>query len=55
MAIRGLVFSKIKEGDSKELISTTKQYLNLENWDKLGSSLGQELRGVLSTAVNDTA
>lgn len=55
MAIRGLVFSKIQTGESKELVETTKKYLGLENWEKLGSSLGEELRGILSTAVDNSA
>jgi hypothetical protein len=55
MAIRGLVMSKVKSGQPEAIINVTKRYLRLENWDKLGVSLGKELRGILATATTDAS
>ncbi len=51
VAIRGLVHAKVKAGTPMGIVETTRRYLRLENWDKLGATLGNELRGILSQAI----
>ena len=51
IAIRGIVLAKIRGGNHAEVITAVKHYLRLEDWKKLGISLGNELRGILSKAT----
>ena len=51
IAVRGLVLAKVRSGSPQEVIAATKRYLRLEDWDKLGTTLGNELRGILSSAT----
>lgn len=51
MAIRGLMLSKVRAGTHKEVIELASRFLKLEDWDRLGSSLGNELRGMLKIAL----
>jgi tetratricopeptide (TPR) repeat protein len=51
LAIRGLVQAKIRTGSAQEIVALTHNYLKLENWKELGPTFGEEMRGVLSTAL----
>jgi len=53
IAIRGLVFANMKAGSPADVIATAGKFLKLEDWKKLGLTLGAELRGVLSAATLD--
>jgi hypothetical protein len=53
IAIRGLIFAKMKGGSSDEVLQSARQFLKLEDWRKLGVSLDNELKGVLSAAALD--
>jgi outer membrane protein assembly factor BamD (BamD/ComL family) len=55
MAIRGLVFAKIRMGNTNETIQTVSQFLKLEDQKLLAQTLRLELLGVLSTAVTEEA
>lgn len=53
IAIRGLVLSKVESGKPKDIVEIARRYLRLENWDKVGLSIGHELEGILSQATID--
>jgi len=52
-AVRGLIASSIRSGESKKVVSLATRFLKLEDWKSLGVNLGNELRGVVSTAALD--
>lgn len=51
IAIRGMVLTKVNKGTSRDVMDLAMRYLKLENWDSMGTSLGSELKGVLSSAA----
>lgn len=51
LAIRGMVLSKVEGENLEEVIEMTRRYLRLEDWQRLGSTMGKELLGILSQAV----
>jgi hypothetical protein len=53
VAIRGLVFASMKTGSTGDVVELARRFLKLEDWRALGLNLGNELRGVLSTAALD--
>jgi hypothetical protein len=53
IAIRGLVFSSMKNGSSADVIQIAGKFLKLEDWKSLGLNLGKELQGILSIAALD--
>jgi hypothetical protein len=53
IAIRGLVFANMKNGSPADVIATAGKFLKLEDWKKLGLTLGSELQGVLAAATLD--
>jgi hypothetical protein len=55
LAIRGILYSKIKLSGSKEVIQATVKFLKLEKWESLSNSLYLELNGILSSALLDEA
>ena len=55
IAIRGLVFAKIRTGKPTEIIESASKFLRLENSDSLAENLRTELLGVLGTAANEEA
>ena len=55
IAIRGLVFAKLRTGEPKEVIESVSNFLKLEKSNTLGENLQVELLGVLSSASNEEA
>ena len=55
IAIRGLVFAKLRTGEPKDVIESVSNFLKLEKTDTLGQNLQTELLGVLASASNDAA
>ncbi len=55
LAMRGIIFTKIKTSGSKEVVETAGNFLKLENWKSLGQNLYLEMNGVLSTALLNEA
>ena len=55
IAIRGIVMARVFAGKPEYIIEATKNFLRLEQWDKLGLSLDRELRGILSQATQELA
>ena len=53
IAVRGLIFNKIRAGEPAEIIKTATNFLKFEQADSMHGGLRQELLGVLATAVND--
>ncbi|MEI6833155.1 MAG: hypothetical protein WCL28_04115 [bacterium] len=53
IAVRGLIFNKIRAGEPAEIIETATNFLKFEQADSMLGGLRQELLGVLATAVND--
>jgi tetratricopeptide (TPR) repeat protein len=53
IAIRGIVFAKIRSAKATEVIEASSNFLKLESDAALGQNLRSELQGVLTTAVND--
>lgn len=51
IAIRGMVLTKVNHGTSRDVMDLAMRYLKLEDWSALGSSLGKELKGVLTSAA----
>ena len=51
IAIRGIVFATMESNQPADVIKLTRKYLRLEDWNSLGITLGNELRGVLSSAA----
>lgn len=53
IAVRGLIFNKIRGGKPSEIIESASNFLKFENKDSMFGGLRQELLGVLATATND--
>jgi hypothetical protein len=53
IAVRGLIFNKIRAGEPAEIIEAATNFLKFEQADSMLGGLRQELLGVLATAVND--
>lgn len=53
IAVRGLIFNKIRAGNPAEIIEATTNFLKFEQADSMIGGLRQELLGVLATAAND--
>lgn len=53
IAVRGLIFNKIRGGRPSEIIESASNFLKFESADSLSAGLRQELLGVLSTAAKD--
>lgn len=53
IAVRGLIFNKIRGGRPSEIIESASNFLKFEPADSLNAGLRQELLGVLSTATKD--
>ena len=53
IAIRGLISVKIQNRKPGNVLNLTKRFLRLENWDSVGTSLGNELKGILSSAAKE--
>jgi tetratricopeptide (TPR) repeat protein len=52
-AIRGLILASLARKNTEEVIKLTQNFLKLEDLRSLGSSLDNELNGVLSTAARE--
>jgi hypothetical protein len=55
IAVRGLILASLKSGNNGDVVSLARRFLLLEDWQKLGSSLNGEVRGVLSAAAVNEA
>lgn len=55
IAVRGLIFNKIRGGKPSEIIEAASNFLKFESRESMPSGLRQELLGVLATATNDEA
>ncbi len=53
MAIRGLVFTKLRSGKAADVIESVSQFLKLEDSKTLSQNLRNELLGVLSAAASE--
>ena len=53
LAVRGMVIASLKTGSSADVVELARRYLKLEDWNALGLTVGNELRGVLSAATLD--
>ncbi|MEZ4741342.1 MAG: hypothetical protein R3B45_02665 [Bdellovibrionota bacterium] len=53
LAIRGLIFASMKDGSTRDVIQVARKFLKLEDWNKLGRYLNNELKSVLSVAAID--
>jgi tetratricopeptide (TPR) repeat protein len=53
IAVRGLIFNKIRAGKPAEIIESATNFLKFEQADSMTGGLRQELLGVLATAAND--
>lgn len=51
LAIRGIVYERVRSEVGQDVLDVTRNYLRLENWKDLGSALELELKGVLSRAA----
>lgn len=55
IAIRGIIFTKIRDGKAADIIEAASNFLKLENDDPATDGLRQELLGVIATAASDEA
>jgi hypothetical protein len=55
IAIRGLVFAKLRSGQATDVIESVSKFLNLEKTETLGQNLRVELLGVLASATTEEA
>jgi hypothetical protein len=55
IAVRGLVFAKIRSGKPTDVIESASNFLKLESGTTMGQNLRGELMGVLTTAANEEA
>lgn len=55
IAIRGIIFTKIRDGKAADIIETASNFLKLEPNDTATDGLRQELLGVIATAASDEA
>lgn len=53
LAIRGLVQAELMISPHAEVVAVVSKFLKLEDWEKLGSGLRQEMEGILSSAAID--
>jgi tetratricopeptide (TPR) repeat protein len=53
MAVRGLVFAKLRSGKPGDVIDSVSQFIKLEDNKTLGQNLRNELLGVLASAVTE--
>ena len=55
IAVRGLVFTKIRAGKPSDVIESASNFLKLESQETMGQNLRSELMGVLTSAANEEA
>lgn len=53
MAVRGLVFAKLRSGKASDVIESVSQFIKLEDSNTLSQNLRSELLGVLASAVTE--
>jgi tetratricopeptide (TPR) repeat protein len=53
LAVRGMVFARMKTGSPGDVVEAARRFLKLEDWNTLGANLANEMRGVLSAAALD--
>jgi hypothetical protein len=55
IAVRGLVFAKIRSGKPTDVIESASKFLKLESGSTMSQNLRSELMGVLTSAANEEA